>query len=47
MDKEIILEDVRSLNKENQLMDTMINMLLRPHEIDAVRNAAVYSDDKQ
>ncbi len=31
MDKEIVLEDVRSLNKENQLLEGLIAILLRPH----------------
>ena len=43
MDKEIILDDVRSLNKENQLLEGVMNMMLRPHEIDAVRAASIYN----
>ncbi len=31
MDKEIVLEDVRSLNKENQLLEGLIAILLRSH----------------
>jgi hypothetical protein len=33
MDKEVILEDVRTLTKDNQLLEGIINLLLRPHEI--------------
>lgn len=43
MDKEIILQDVRSLNKENQLLNGIIEMLLRTHEIEAIKNTATYS----
>jgi hypothetical protein len=38
---------VRSLNKENQILEGVINMMLRPHEIEAVRAASVYNDEKQ
>lgn len=47
MDKEVILEDVRGLNKENQLLEGIINIMLKPHEIQAVRAAAMYNEEKQ
>lgn len=43
MDKEIILEDVRSLNKENQLLNGIIEMMLKPHEVDAIKTASSFS----
>jgi hypothetical protein len=43
MEKEIILEDVRGLNKENQLLEGIINMMFKPSEIQAIREAAAYN----
>lgn len=47
MEKEVILEDVRNLNRENQLIEGIVSVLLRPHEIQAIREASTYNEEKQ
>lgn len=37
------MEDVRGLSKENLLLEGIVGMLLRPHELDAIRKQATYS----
>lgn len=47
MEKESVLEDVRSLSKDNLLLEGIIAMLLKSYEVDAIKTAATYNEEKQ
>lgn len=47
MDKEILLDDVRAITKENRLLEGIINIMLLPHELETVKQASEFIEEKQ
>lgn len=46
MEKEGNLEDIRLLSKENRFLEGIIGILLQPTELETIRSACEYNDDK-
>ena len=47
MDKEILLDDVRVITKENKLLEGIINIMLLSSELESVKEASEYNQEKQ